>query len=326
MIIGADSMKSFVLDDGLNVQTDGYSGIRCISDGTLMLTGATGFLGSHLLRGILNETGYDVIVLKRSISNTSRIDAELEDKRVISYNIDCIPLEEIFAKSQINIIVHAATNYGRNNENILELVESNLILPLNLLKLGVEYGLSVFVNTDTFIDRRINYYSMSKSQFLDWFKTYADSIKCFNLRLEHVYGEYDNMEKFVSYIVRSLLEDVPCIDLTPGNQKRHFIYVGDVVSAFICVIKNMESIDSGFSIFDISTEKSITIKDFVLQAKKMTGNTRTKLNFGILPYRDGEMMDIYPDIRPLVTLGWKPVVSLENGLLMMIEKERLKLP
>ena len=288
---------------------------------TIMLTGATGFLGSHLLKGLLRETDCGIVVLKRSFSNTFRIDAWLDNNRVKSYNIDHVSLHEVFVKSPVDIIIHSATSYGRDNENVPEIVESNLILPLKLLQSGTEHGLKTFINTDTVIDKRIIHYSLSKSQFLDWLTTYADRVKCLNLRLEHFYGADDNRTKFVSFIVWSLLNNTPSIDLTAGGQKRHFVYVDDVVSAVLCILKNMDSIKGGFSAFDISTEKSITIRDFVLLAKMLSGNTKTQLNFGVLPYRDGELMDIQTDIRTLKALGWQPKVSLEKGLAMMIAKE-----
>jgi len=289
---------------------------------TLLLTGATGFLGSHLLKGLLRETDYDVVVLKRSTSNAFRIREELISDRIKSYDIDLIPLRQVFSQFSIDIIVHSATNYGRDNDDILEIVEANLVLPLKLLQLGAEYGLTTFINTDTVIDKNISHYSLSKNQFADWLMAYADRIKCVNLRLEHFYGAFDNNTKFTTFIVRSLLNNVKCVDLTAGEQKRHFIYIDDVTSAFMCVLKNLGSISGCFNSFDISTEKSHTIKEFTNTAKKLAGNTLTQLNFGALPYRDGEKMDIHTNIEPLKSLGWAPGFSLTEGLALMMQKEK----
>ena len=291
---------------------------------TLMLTGATGFLGSHLLKGLLVNTDYDIVVLKRSTSDIFRIYTELENKRVKSFDSDFVPLRDIFSQSPADIIIHAATNYGRDNKNITEVVEANLILPLRLLQFGMEYGLKTFVNTDTILDKNISHYSMSKKQFLDWLFAYSNRIKCLNLRLEHFYGPHDNKTKFVTFIVRSLLSDVPFIDLTAGEQKRHFIDVNDVVDAFVCVLKNADIIENGFNTFDISTEKSISVRDFVMLTKRLSGNTTTKLNFGIVSYRHGEAMDVQTDIRPLCALGWQPKIPLDVGLASMIRQERNK--
>jgi nucleoside-diphosphate-sugar epimerase len=140
--------------------------------------------------------------------------------------------------------------------------------------------------------------------------------------LEHFYGAFDNNSKFVSFVIQSLLNGVPSIDLTKGEQKRRFIYIDDVVDAFLFVLKNEESIPEGFNSFDISADISTTIKDFALLAKKLTGNTTTKLNFGALPYRADEVMDIRTDTQAIKSLGWKQKTSLEDGLTKMIQQER----
>ena len=62
----------------------------------IMITGATGFLGSHLLKFIINKTDYNVILLKRSFSNLSKISDLISNKRVKMFNIDENSLGEAF--------------------------------------------------------------------------------------------------------------------------------------------------------------------------------------------------------------------------------------
>ena len=97
---------------------------------TILLTGAPGFLGSHLLKRLLKDN-YNVIILKRSFSNTFRIADLLTD--IKQYNIDLINLEDVFKENKIDTVIHCATNYGRNNESHLNILQSNLILPLTIL-------------------------------------------------------------------------------------------------------------------------------------------------------------------------------------------------
>jgi len=287
----------------------------------ILLTGATGFLGSHLLKELL-EKHYNIIILKRSFSNTFRINEELMNSKIKSYDIDQTSLNTIFRENDIDIIIHCATNYGRNNENIPNIVDANLRMPLLLLQLAAKHNVKAFINTDTVIDKKISHYSLSKKQFLDWLEIYSDKIKCINLRLEHFYGAFDNKTKFSTYMIQSMLNNVEEIDLTGGEQRRHFIHIKDVVKAFMKIISNIDNIKENFKTFEISIDETISIKDFVLMIKELTGNTITRLNFGVIPYRENEIMDIKTDITELKKLGWEPEIGLREGINNTINLEK----
>ncbi len=286
---------------------------------TILLTGATGFLGSYMLKRLLDEN-FEVIILKRSFSNTSRIEKLLD--KVKSYDADKIKFKRIFEENNVDYILHCATNYGRKNNDPLEIVEANLILPLKLLHEGLKNDLKVFINTDTVIDKRINNYSLSKKQFLDWLKVYSSRVKCINVSLEHFYGFNDDDSKFVTHIIRAVLNNVPEIDLTSGEQKRDFIYIDDAVEGFMKIIQNLDKNKNEFEHYEIGSGNNISIKETVTMIKKIAANTVTKLNFGKIPYRENEIMNSCVDISKLLSLGWKPKVALGDGLKMTIEAEK----
>jgi len=286
-------------------------------------TGATGFLGSNIIKKLIIEN-YNVIVLKRSFSNTYRID-DITDN-VKSYNIDQIALENIFTENKIDIILHCATNYGRRDIEPLSLMQANLTMPLQLLELGKKTRINCFINTDTILDKRVSYYSLSKNQFREWLELYANEMICVNVALEHFYGPYDDNTKFVSYIIDSILNNAKKIDLTEGNQERDFIYIDDVVDAFITITKNIEKLRKGFLRYEIGTGKSIKLKDFVKLVKSIARNTETALNFGVIPYRENEIMSSKADITEICKLKWKPKFTLEEGLeqTIIMEKDKIK--
>jgi len=287
--------------------------------GDILITGATGFLGSHVLTALL-EAGHQVIVLKRSFSHTERIQHLLSSVR--TYDIDRTDYKDVFLGNSIDTIIHCATNYGRRKENPLRVIEANLILPLDLLYAGQQHGLRSFINTDTVLDKRINYYSLSKSHFADWLKMMSPQMKCVTLSLEHFYGPGDDRTKFVTSIIRQLLEGAPAIDLTKGEQKRDFIHIDDVVRAFLKIVDNLDTLPVGYHKMEVGSGNTITIRDFVEKLKQMTGNTTTELNFGALDYRDNEVMESHVDISGISRLGWRPVIGLEEGLKSTIEQER----
>ena len=285
---------------------------------TVLITGATGFLGSNLLKKLV-ELKYEIVVLKRSFSKCARIDSMLNQVRF--YDIDKTGLSRVFSENRIDIIIHCATSYGSENTEPKNLLESNLIFPLELLDLGSKGGVSCFINTDTILDRRINIYSLSKKQFREWFGIYANHMICINVALEHFYGPHDDKSKFISFIINKLLTGENRIELTAGQQERDFIYIDDVVSAFILIIAEIPKFKSNVINYEIATDSPIKLRDFVELSKKLTKSNIT-LDFGALAYRQNEVMKLNVDTSEIRKLGWEPKVPLIEGLQKTIEIER----
>ena len=76
---------------------------------TILVTGATGFLGGHLLKYLVKR-GYEVVVLKRSSSDISRIGKIID--HVTTYDVDKTPIELAFKSHRIDVVMHLATSYG----------------------------------------------------------------------------------------------------------------------------------------------------------------------------------------------------------------------
>jgi CDP-paratose synthetase len=286
----------------------------------ILLTGATGYLGSRLLERLVSiPASYQVTVLKRSFSNTWRIDALLPRVRV--FDLDRARIDDVFAADHYDSIVHCATDYGRGAVRRGEIIEANLLLPLRLLEAGLAHGVRRFVNTDTILDKGVSDYTLSKRQFREWLEGASGSISRVNMVLEHFYGPGDDESKFVTQIVRDLLRRAPSIALTHGAQKRDFIFVDDVVDAFMLVL---EGNDEGFSQYEVGCGRSVSVKDFVTAAKSLSGNTTTRLDFGAIAYRANEPMDVRVDISRLRALGWSARVDLHEGLRRSIEFEEAR--
>lgn len=284
----------------------------------ILLTGATGYLGSHLAHRLRPE--FDLCLLKRRTSNTFRIDSVLD--QVTCVNIENGIPESLFREQKIFGIIHCATNYGRDSDDLNDTIDANLILPLRLLKIAIDYEVEFFINTDTVLDKRINYYSLSKSQFKDWFLFFSDRIKSINVELEHFYGEGDDPSKFVSKIINDLVSnESKDLLLTLGEQKRSFIYINDVVDAFQRILSNVPSFPKAYLSYQVGSSTHISIRDFVTLTKKLCGNTQTQLIFGALPYRKNEVMEVNIDLNPLKKLGWSDRVSLQEGLVRTIQHE-----
>lgn len=284
----------------------------------ILITGATGFLGSHLLQALI-EKGYDIIVLKRSFSNTWRIQDVLY--KIKSYDIDKIDIKKIFDENEIGGIVHLATDYGRkNNNDIIQMFKANIELPAKLLELGTKYGVNFFINTHTFSKSKYNLYSAMKKSFIEIAKYFCANfkVKFINMKLEHMYGEKDDYSKFIPFVIKNILEGKE-IRTTKGEQKRDFIYVKDVVNAYIKVLNNLEKINNKFMEFEIGTGNSISLYDFVCEIEEEI-NKKANIKWGEIPYRKNEIFDSKANIEKAKNiLGWCPNYDISNGLKKTID-------
>ena len=285
----------------------------------IVMTGCTGYLGSHLLRNLLKQ-GCHIYCLHRQKSNFERIGDLLSGVTLV--NIETTDLNNFFRLHRVDYVLHCATNYGRKEDDPIETIEANLILPLKLLHAAAVNGVGAFINTDTILDKGINNYSLSKKQFVDWLEAYSDRILGINVALEHFYGPSDDSSKFVTYIIHSLLSNIEFIKLTEGRQKRDFIYIDDVVSAFMTIIKKIPTFTHRYRRFEVGSSETVEIRKFVQLAKEVCGNNKTNLNFGAIPYRKNEVMSSDVNISELRLLGWQPKVSLLDGLKNTIKIER----
>jgi nucleoside-diphosphate-sugar epimerase len=286
------------------------------------ITGGTGFLGSRLAN-FLVDSSKTVYVLKRKKSNLVRLSSIINKIHFVEES-EFIPIN-FFSNNKIDCVIHAATDYGQKNSDPLNIIETNLIMPLDILNGAIASKVPIFINTDTVLDKKVNGYSLSKAQFRDWLNARSSEIIAVNVALEHFYGPLDNDTKFTTFIIRSLLKSVESINLTKGEQTRDFIYVEDVVLAFWQIIKGIKSKANGFYNYQVGSGTSITIKEFVMLVKSLTGNTATNLNFGAVPYRENEAMNVCISLEPLKDLGWLAKTTLTEGLTKTIEMERLSI-
>jgi nucleoside-diphosphate-sugar epimerase len=281
---------------------------------TVLLTGATGFLGSHLVHDLL-KNDYRVIILKRSTSNTWRIDDVIE--KIPYYDIDKSGMEVAFSDQHVDVVIHTACCYGRNNENPSTIVDANVMLGLKLFELADKFNTDTFFNTDTLLQKHLNAYSLSKKHLVDWLKQLSGKVRVVNMKPEHMYGPKDDITKFVPWIIEQLEQNQRTINLTSGMQERDFVFVTDVAQAYLQVLKYHAKLEK-YDEFEIGMGRPVPVRKFVCeltrQYKERHPENQTMLNFGGIPYREGETMYIKADTRQLTSLGWKPVFNFKEGI------------
>lgn len=275
---------------------------------SILVTGGTGFLGSNLIRHFINQ-GYEVCAYYRKNSLFTRVS---DIKNDVNWFLLEDSLEKPFLHYKLDMVIHCATNYGRKGEAPSSLIKSNILFPLELLEMASEHGVKTFINTDTVLARNTNPYSLSKAQFFDWAQVLFRDIQFINIKLEHMYGPNDDKSKFISYLLKQCTDNVQYIPLTEGIQKRDFIYIKDVVTAYSTIVDHLEIISKNEE-FQIGTGRSVEIKEVANSIRQLTNST-TKLGFGEISYRQNELMDSVADISKLQVLSWSPKYDLINGL------------
>lgn len=292
---------------------------RCI-----VLSGATGFLGSHLTKALVHA-GYQVTILKRTGSDLSRLSDLLSELRQV--NVDREPIDTAFEDQHIFGVIHTACNYGRQGESYSRVIDTNLGFASRLLESAIRFNTDTFVNTDTSLRKYLNGYALSKRQFVEWLQMQSHAIKIVNLRLEHMYGPGDDQTKFVPWLLERLIRNVDHVDLTPGEQLRDFVHVHDVVRAYLHLLENAPS--TGFHSYDVGAGDMMPLRDFVILAKRKVSEIAqvectTDLRFGALSYRKNEMMKPDFDLTHIHQSAWKAHTGLTDGLESLISDMLIK--
>jgi CDP-paratose synthetase len=279
----------------------------------IFVAGASGYLGSQLSNLLSNE--YEVFALLRGSSSKSRINNS--NVNIICFN-NSDELEEAFKIHKPNIIINTAALYGRKGESLAALITANIEFPMILLELADKYKANTFIHTGTSLPDEISPYALTKNSFvkLAKFKT-LDSTRFINVELEHFYGPNDGNNKFTSYVINACLKGEN-LKLTNGEQQRDFIYIDDVVTAYVVLIKSVDKLQS-FETIPIGTGTAFKVRD-VVEMIHSNSHSKSKLEFGAVAMRENELMYSCADVTKIKQLGWKNSYSLLDGFSNCINK------
>jgi len=267
---------------------------------TVLLIGATGFVGSHLLERLLKK-GYKVVCASRETSDLWRIKHFIEHHP----NIEFFQFNNIqrdvslcFRRHNIDCVIHCATHYSKeeNYGNCKETIESNINFPIKLLNLAIEHNVPYFINTGSgFQDSKPDLiYSQSKSIFETILKkaVEAQRIKALTLQLYSPYGPKDNA-KVLPFIIKKALKK-ELIHLTSPYERLEFTYIEDIVDAYMLALNEIPNVTQYENI------QILSFPDATLQQVVNKICTQT----------EGEFEHFYPKN----ILDWKPKHTFEQGL------------
>ena len=277
----------------------------------------------------LLANNYEVIVLKRSFSKLDRIESVIGHNNLTLFDLNVGNLVDVFASGGVDSIVHTATEYGRTESSIHLVLEANLVYPIRLIEFGIKYGVKHFINTDSYFNKENFFYShllnysLSKRSLISWLHQLSSHMCIANVMLEHIYGPGDSGTKFVERMVQDIaIKKIERVPLTYGHQKRDFIYVDDVVNAYMFILDHMRDSKVNYSTFQLGTGESAQVRRLVETIKAISGS-QSVLGFGDVEYRSDEIMDSKADRSTLIELGWRPFVSLEDGIRKTVDSHKI---
>lgn len=335
----ADPLLGLLLPDAMGWYSARYVGTRSLSQRDartggsssgslkmrLFITGASGHLGSRVVMRLLRSPQIELFAIKRRTSSLARL-ANAGD-RIRWYNADELPFAKILEECQPDIVLHAATQYGADSHGCATLVESNVAMPVQILDAAIAHNVKAFINVDTLLDGTVSAYALSKSQFREWLRACAGSIRAVDVAAELFFGPGGNPRNFVTSLVRQLMRGDARVPLTPGEQVRDFIAIDDLVEAVECVLRHVSRAQGvpGYERFEVGGGSPRTIREFAMSVQGIVGNTAQALDFGAVPYRPNEPMRLVPDLTRIRGIGWMPNSSFRETIISMAEEERAHL-
>lgn len=277
----------------------------------LWITGATGFLGKRILQSPLLEF-FDVTVVTRGPKSDS-----IQVKQMTKFEL-------LEGRHSADVILHAATEYGRNKGALQNTIDANLHLPLALIEIAGP-TLENFIAIDSYYNKKEEIYSflpkycISKRLLMEWIDLEYKDLAVSRVFLEHVYGPNDRIDKFVPAIVSKLSRN-ETIELSSGTQLRDFVFVDDAASAVLKVARR-NSVPGERMKFEIGTGVGTSINNFVRLAIEVLSSSSAVVN-NSLTDRPNEIEKSVANLAEISKLDWSPSVHLREGLQLTFSTKR----
>lgn len=286
----------------------------------ILVTGATGFIGQHLVRRLLNR-GDLVSILVRSTSQTDRLPSEVS---ILTLPESQIALEKIFKQEQFGGVIHLASLYLMTHcpEDIEPLIDSNIKFGTRVIDAAVKAGVSFFINTGSFSQHYesrpyspTNLYAATKQAFQDITQYYAETTDTVTVTLElyNTFGPGDTRIKIFT-LWNNAIKEGRTLDMSPGEQIIDISYIDNVVDGYLLAIDHATG-DNARSFtgrsYTLMSPERMTLKELSKVFIEEVGG-ELKINFGGSPYRERETM--VPMDKGEVLPGWSPRVPLREGI------------
>jgi nucleoside-diphosphate-sugar epimerase len=298
------------------------------NESNVFVTGAGGFIGANIVRLLLKKN-YTVHVLQKDqklswrLSNIAR-QLIVHKGDLTNFN----SINRIVSKIQPNYIIHLAAYGAYHYQNEFEkIMKVNIEGTKNLLEASKNISYSAFINTGSSSEYGYKNHPMKEDEFCDPVSYYAAAklaqtqmCKVFaknnnkpivTLRLFSVYGPFEEQTRFVPTILRAIIKN-EAINLTPGKQRRDFIYIDDVSKVYLKAFRISKKHYG--EIYNVGTGVEFS-NDEVVKTLFSFLNKKTVIKKGAYPKRSWDTNHWLADISKIQKdFNWKPEYNMEKGL------------
>ena len=307
---------------------------------SVLVTGAAGFIGSHLVRSLLRQ-GEKVVGVDNFDPFYSR---SIKESNLLEYsgskqwhfleadirNQDL--LEKLFVDHKITTVIHLAAKAGvrPSLEDPRGYLSTNVDGTLALLevcrKVGVHkfifassssvYGRNVkvpFQETDI-LEEMISPYATSKLSGENYTRLYHNlyDLGVINLRFFTVYGPSQRPDLAIHKFMKANVKNEPITVFGDGSMARDYTFVADTVQGILGALKLIESRPNIYETYNLGHSTPITLNELLSEIEKISGKAFMK-KFAPVPL--GDVPQTFADIsKAKRDLGYAPNYPLGRGL------------
>lgn len=303
---------------------------------TILVTGAAGFIGSHLTDKLLSKgfvvigiddfnTYYNPKLKERNLENANK-DKNFHLHMADILNFDAIA--KLFKTYKPDVIVHLAARAGVRPSILDPLLyaEVNKIGTLNLLKLAIDYRCEKFIfgssssvygtteiipfNEDDPCNNIISPYGSSKRSAEILVETFSKlyGLKSVILRFFTVYGPRGRPDMAPALFTRSIILGKPIVQYGNGLTYRDYTYIDDIIRG----IEKSIQVDVNSRIVNLGNNNPISLAQLIETIEKISGK-KAKIKKVQLPL--GDVEKTWADISlAKKLLDWRPEVSFADGM------------
>lgn len=289
-----------------------------------LVTGATGFIGKHLVRH-LRDAGWEVHAILR------RMPEEPTPAGPDRFHLYSGSTDDVMAAVRAccpDVTFHLASLFlaSHTPDQVAGLVESNLLFGTQILEAVALQQAGKVVNTGTSWQyfhspsyRPVNLYAATKQAFEDILKYYVDAatLNAVSLNLFDSYGPGDTRPKLLRLLIHTLRSQTP-LQMSAGEQMIDLVHVDDICRAYLQAAELLLSsaLPAGSS-FAVSGGQRRTLRGIVETFEQEAGK-RLPIEWGARPYREREVMQLWdgPQLP-----GWFPSVKLADGMRAILQAE-----